>query len=297
MLVHAVMDLLRGSLTVVPEKDERKKEEKRMLMSLEVWSKAQNLLAKLDSHLKGTCTLTELQDLYDRFVTFLEALRVEKLPAEFLEIKRNAHKVMRPYHSQTLQLVSQCRTLAGYFLKYNNAKNLEALVAALEAAVNALKEATNAINKIEQHTESAAAVKAFANARAEIEKCFKQYDLESGASERSKNMEMAQKKDKERLEQLNTRFSKGDTSKPASLSLIKVTLKVNGKPDVTYETEDTTALSAILWKRAQNEPSLLQGHFEHIASGKRERERIGHNNQVKQIGGTGSTRILYLVSA
>jgi hypothetical protein len=32
--------------------------------------------------------------------------------------------------------------------------------------------------------------------------------MESGASERSKNMEVAQKKDKERLEQLNTRFSK-----------------------------------------------------------------------------------------
>jgi hypothetical protein len=48
---------------------------------------------------------------------------------------------------------------------------------ALGAAVNALKEAANAMNKIGQHTESDAAVKAFANARAEIEKCFEQYDV------------------------------------------------------------------------------------------------------------------------
>jgi hypothetical protein len=48
---------------------------------------------------------------------------------------------------------------------------------ALGAVVNALKKATNAMNKIEQHTESDVAVKAFANARAELEKCFKQYGV------------------------------------------------------------------------------------------------------------------------
>jgi hypothetical protein len=71
MLVHAVMDLSRRFSTVVPEKDERKKE-KQMLMSSELWDKAQkwvagphiavlckltplffSLLTRLDSHLKG----------------------------------------------------------------------------------------------------------------------------------------------------------------------------------------------------------------------------------------------------
>jgi hypothetical protein len=58
-----------------------------------------------------------------------QTLPVEKLPAAFLEIKRSAHKVMRPYHSQTVELVSQCRTLADHFLGNNNAKNLETLIA------------------------------------------------------------------------------------------------------------------------------------------------------------------------
>lgn len=105
MLIHAVMNLSRRSSTVMPEqeKDERKKE-KQMLMSSEVWDKAQkwvarlswssisrspvdlphgffspSLLIRLGSHLKGgngACSLKELQDLYDGFVTFLEVCTV-----------------------------------------------------------------------------------------------------------------------------------------------------------------------------------------------------------------------------
>jgi len=43
--------------------------------------------------------------------------------------------------------------------------------------VKALKEATDAMDKIAKHTESDAAVKAFTDAREDIEKCFKQYGV------------------------------------------------------------------------------------------------------------------------
>ena len=105
MLVHAVMNLSRRSSTVMPEQEkEERNKEKRMLMSSEVWDKAQkwvarlswssifrcsvdlphgvfffSLLTRLGSHLKGgngACSLKELQDLYDGFVTFLEVCTV-----------------------------------------------------------------------------------------------------------------------------------------------------------------------------------------------------------------------------
>ena len=60
------------------------------------------------------------------------------------------------------------------------------------------------------------------------------------------------------------------------------------------ETEKTTTLSAILWKRAQNEPGLLQGYFEQVVAGGKH-ERIGHHEQVEQVRATGSVRTLYLV--
>lgn len=62
------------------------------------------------------------------------------------------------------------------------------------------------------------------------------------------------------------------------------------------QTEETTTLHAILWKRAQNEPTLLQACYFEQDGASGERERIGYHRQVKDIRGTGSERTLYLVT-
>jgi hypothetical protein len=76
----------------------------------------------------------------------------------------------------------------------------------------------------------------------------------------------------------------------ASLTIVVLTAIL---PD---QTEETTILSAVLWKLAQGDRTLLQGrYFEQDAAGGK-RQRIGNHEQAKNIRGSGSERTLYLVS-
>jgi hypothetical protein len=123
-----------------------------------------SLLSKLVSHLKPgskSPTVQELQKEWDEFVASLSVrtftcgnrslFRISEctlcqknepstsgtskpvwdVPSEYLELVRSAKNVMRPYHSQASELVSQCFDLVQHFKANRSANNLKLLTASV----------------------------------------------------------------------------------------------------------------------------------------------------------------------
>ncbi|KAJ6505380.1 hypothetical protein C8R45DRAFT_548244 [Mycena sanguinolenta] len=212
-----------------------------------------------------------LETAWKEFCTNLNGEIAMTMPDAYNQVRGLLAKIKRPYHSQSVQLVSGCEELATKFKekapKAVTAEMYSALKTALEETKKALDAAATVAYVPTQsfNFDSNPAKSSFTTAEKAVKGCFKAYQL----PDQSFDVEMTNSRtsDTTRVNDLHVRFmadgeSKISTIQADFLKTVTVVVKVKeSQQRHTYNVESNSTLSLIMWKEASLEGDAKRKAF------------------------------------
>ncbi|KAJ7349962.1 hypothetical protein DFH08DRAFT_126286 [Mycena albidolilacea] len=202
-------------------------------------------------------TVDKLKSAWDAFVNGLKLTSTAMLPAPYKELLRLLVQTRRPFYSQSVQLVSGCRTLASEFNKKKSFVMQHPLETAIGDVKKALEAAAQSVYDPRQPTEFETAENAFTTAEESMKNCFKEYKMSS--DEFAKNIKDSRSSDATSLETLEDRFkSEKDLPKGSDVALTVTVKRQNAPATQTYSVNSELTLHAILWKEVSRETDAVK---------------------------------------
>jgi len=294
MLVYGVMAVFKGGL----EADDCKAH----LKSKRMWTEVQGLLSSVVEHLSASKDVATLKSKVEAFIAFLKTFSGAKLPSSYWELRKAVQKVRRPYHAQTLAAVRQARQLAEHFSKLKADEQTSAILQPLEDAIDAVTAAiSDAASKITsvlslKATDTQLVDTAFVTAKQKLDECFTKYKITATTGT---SLADAKTEDDKYVTEINKHFKDGLKTRSASTSVNVELIRVKAdasEDSKTYSMDDSTQLSAILWKEAGSDSTvkLENSHFK-LKPSDADDKKIDLETQVRSIVESAGKRTVYLI--
>lgn len=220
------------------------------------------------------------------------------IPYNYWPLRKSLKNVRRPFYAQSCTILEQTRTLAEWFNQKGH--NTVANLAPLEEAINAVEQAlssaagvTESMTAFDDATASAQAAKeAFQSAERKLQDCYLHYKIEAKES-----LSAAAEQDREQLNRKNLFFRGGLCQAGESQMPIKLVIEKRSAGHLTkstYSVEPSTRLSAIFWKEAAKDRTILEDwrFFDKPVGG--DEIPFEFEREVGSLAATKNKRVVYL---
>jgi len=305
MLVHTVIYVLSYSSN---------KEEREKLMIEATWRNIVDLLLHLSTFLNSGDRSSEadfkaLEILLDGFIEKIKADARWDITKAFIDLKKKAGHIGRPFHSQTCVLIEQFQTLYDYYRNNKSTTDLAFIADVLLAAASALDSATAATKDydaaIVDKVRYSVATDGFAVAESKLKKSFVAYHMMDQWHKFEIKIESARMDDQNHLRMFREKLvAWKDRSYERDSKLVTYALKTRKSNDKTFKestrvAEASSKLSAILWAESHVDSSILDysWHFQHNAAidGTGD-DLIALSHELRDLPSKDGQATLYLVS-
>lgn len=305
MLVYTVIYVLSYSSN---------KEEREKLMIEATWRHIVDLLLHLSTFLNNGDQSSEadLRALEILIASFIEKIKADTrwdITRAFIDLKKKAGHIGRPFHSQTCLLIEQFQRVYDHYRDNKSTTDIALIADVLLAAASALDSAVLSTKDYDaaiiDHVRYNAATEAFAIAESKLKKVFATFHMIDKWAQFESRMESAKGDDQnhlklflEKLVAWKDRSYQRDTKQV--IYHLK-TRKANDKmfKETTRVAEANSKLSSILWAESCADSTILDygWHFQHnsVTDGTGD-DVIGLNHELKDLQGKDGQATLYLIS-
>jgi len=287
-------------------------EERVRLMSEAAWRNVVNLLLQLSTFLNNGDNSEAAYITIEIYLSgFVEKIKTEtrwEISKAFIDLKKKAGHIGRPFHSQTCQLIEQFQTLYDYHGKKRNSDDVTLLSEAMTAAAVALDSAIIATKDDSISTgkvKNGSVAQAFSAAEGKMKKCFTTFKLGEQWVQHEVAMKTAKKDDVNHAKMFQDKLvAWKDRTYERDSEHITYKLRTRKANDNTFKESIRTAeakskLSAILWAESRTNQAIFDygWHFQHNGLIDDTGEGlIGLNHELKDLPVEDGQATLYLVS-